>query len=246
MTWWGTPPTCTLRPTTRGFRAEAPHPQPVAQHHHRVAPRLVLVRAERPAEHGGQAVHLEVLVAHARAPHALRLAVVREVVGLRVVRRQRLERARLPLHREVVADRHRARAAAERRRHVVEPVRLGERQRPQHDRVQHAVDRRGRPDAQRERGDGHEREHGPRGHLPHGVGRVAPHVGQPPAHLQAPVARVAERLQPCLQRGLVSEPAHGFRARVLLRHSLLHQLARDHVEVKTDLLARLIGHGDAP
>ena len=87
----------TSRPTIAGVGAEAPLPQAVAQHDHRVAQGgLVLVGPEGPSEHRGHAEHVEEVAGHELGPDALAVPPHAEARGLLVGGQHPREGSRAP------------------------------------------------------------------------------------------------------------------------------------------------------
>ena len=159
--------------------AETPLPQAVAEDHHAAA-RRVLRRQEAPAQRGRDAERREQA---GRNDGALRVRGRLAVVGEREVGRRKsgdpFQRRvpRAPVGEVRVGNRSRGvppgfRVALVPFRNRDEPLRVRERQRAQEHGVDHAEHGRVRPDAQRQRQRGDEREHGLPGQRAQAVAKI--------------------------------------------------------------------------
>ena len=147
-------------PDDRGIAAEALPPQALAQHHHVVPARLVLVGPKAAAHGGGHAQHVEERGARLPRRELHRLAAAGQGGAVRVVDREGLEGLGLVLEVEEVLGRDHGRPALPDVVHDHQAVGLRIRQRPQENGVHRAEYRRVGPDAQGQRGDRHEGETG--------------------------------------------------------------------------------------
>ena len=137
-----------------GIGSVALAPEPVAEQHDLVLPRLIVPRLEIPAERDGLAKHPMPVGRDATRPYAVRLVGGRQVERTRRERLEILERLCGFLPCEIVPGRDGAPVARWRLRpHHDQLVGLRERQRRQQRRVHHAEDGRIRADAERQGGD---------------------------------------------------------------------------------------------
>ena len=217
---------------------EALHEEAVTQHDDAVAARAVLVGAQHATV---QRRHAEQLEEPARDPagqHALGLRPVGDVqVGVVDGGQVREHVGRRGAPVDEVAHRDIAGLIAPELGDKRDPLGFGKRQRPQHDRVDHAEDGRGRADAQRDGQHGGGGEAGGLAELPEPGHDVLSQVGKPvvTSARAASVCRSMCRTSAFTVRD-AAEGADRLGTRVGLAPAALDQFGRPHLDVEPQLV----------
>ena len=229
-----------------GPRAEAAGPQAMAEDHHLLAPRRVLVGGERAAERRRDAKDVEPGGRRPQAGDALRLAITRQVVAGKRAGRQRID-GRHPLAQVVeVTAGSPARTAPPGgvdRQHAVR-LRVGEGS--EDDRMDDAENGRRGAEANRQRQDDAEGEAAMLAGLAQGHAHVEGEVREPLPALTGAITVVAEGVECPGHLRRVAEPALGFGPRRRRVHSALDEIARPEIEVVRQLFAHLLIDGHPP
>ena len=231
-------------PHDRRIAAQAVHPEPIAQHQHRLGARLVLAGAEGAASQRAHAEHVEEVRGDDAGLDPAGLALPQENEGHGVVLDQRLHGAApLPVVGQLQGRELGVDHAAERRRlaevHQALPVLVG--QRPQQDAADHAEDRGVGADAERQGEHGDEGEAGALAERAQGEAEVVQQTG----HEGSPGARArtagGDGAAFGGDGGDIAEGLERGQPGRLRPHAGVHQLLRAHVEVEAQLAVDLAG-----
>jgi hypothetical protein len=228
------------RSDDRRVRGKAVAPEPVAQHDDGPAAGLVLVGREHAPDRRANPEHREVIGRDARRRHLLGSAVARDEREVAILdRRDTLERFRpLPPREEV--RRSGARVGPPRMGvDANQPIRLGEWQRAQYDRMHDTEDRRGGTNADRERERGHRGEPRHPRELAERVSRVLRELVEQFCALHISISPFADAATGGIDSLNVPEPADGLRARELRVDPARDVLARAHLDVERELRVHL-------